>query len=151
MAIWIKDTNGKYITTIYATKFMSRGGYKKREDCCPIWRLESNWENASKKEIDAISGATQKSGIQEILWDCKDKEGKLLKAGTYIYQIEANIYYDERILFAGKITIGKNKNNSTPEVKYYHTKYNDNKNKIDKTLKKYDNLIEQVEVTYFPK
>ena len=151
MAIWIKDLKGNYITTIYATKFMARGGYKEREDCCPIWRSEVNWENASKKEIDSVSAATQKSGIQEVLWNCRDKNGSLVKAGTYIYQIEVNIYYDERILFIGKIEIGGNKNSSKPEIKYYHTKYSDKKKKVDKALKKYGNIIESVEVSYTPK
>ena len=151
IAIWIKDLKGNYITTIYATKFMANGGYKKREDCCPVWRSEANWEKATKNEIDSVSAATQKSGIQEVLWNCRDKNGKLVNAGTYIYQIEANIYYDERILFIGKIEIGSNKNSSKPEIKSYHTKYNDRKKKVDKALKKYGNIIEAVEVSYSPK
>ncbi len=150
IVIWIKDANGKYIDTVYATKFMARGGYKNREDCCPIWISESNWINASNNEIDAVSGATQKSGIQEVTWDCMDKNGNMVPAGIYIYQIEANIYWDERILFTGKIEIGNNKNSSKPTIKYFHTKFNDKKETAEKSIKKYGNIIEDVEATFYP-
>ena len=150
MAIWIKNAKGNYITTIFVTKFMAKGGYKRREDCCPVWILESNWEKASNNEIDSVSRATQKAGIQEVLWNCKDKDGKQVNPGIYFYNIEANIYYDERVLFTGKIEIGNNKNSSKPQLKYFHTKNSKNKKKIDNIIKKYGNLIEEIEVIYFP-
>lgn len=134
IAIWIKDANGKYIDSIFATKFMAKGGYQKRGDCCPGWISESKRANASNNEIDAVSGATQKAGIQEIAWDFKDKNGNLVPAGTYIYRIEANIYWDERMLFTGMIEIGNNKNNSKPTIEFFHTKYNDKKETVDKSI-----------------
>ena len=152
MAIWIKDIKGNYITTVYATKFMAaKGGYKKRKDCCPTWVFESNWSKASKKEVDAVSAATQKSGIQEVIWDCMDSNGKKVVPGTYIYQIEANLYYDERILLTGIIKIGNSQNSSKPELKEIHTKQDKNKKKVEKLVNKHGKMIENVEVTYYPK
>ena len=61
-AVWIEDMNGKYINTLYATRWTANGGYKNRPDSIALWVEKSNLESMSKAEVDAIAGATPSAG-----------------------------------------------------------------------------------------
>lgn len=118
LAVWIEDPTGKYITTIFATSFMARGGYKKRPDCCPEWVDSVTWADVPEKRIDAVSGATQSPGETSLTWDCTDWKGSPVPAGTYVYKVEGNIYWQNRVVWDGTVRIGGDREESAAQPHY---------------------------------
>jgi hypothetical protein len=107
LAVWIEDSHGAFIRTIFATDFMARRkGYIKRPQSCPEWVKASGLASLPDISIDAISGATQKPGPIELSWDCTDANGKAALPGTYTCKVEGNISCEKRVLWEGKIQIG---------------------------------------------
>ncbi len=139
IAVWIEDENGNYIKTLYSTRFTARGGFKKRPQALPEWVKISDWVNRSQAEIDAVSGATQQAGKNELLWDLTDSAGKTIAAGTYVYKIEGIIYWENRVIWQGRINVGGEENTSIAEATYFPQ--NTNEGGI---------LLEQVKAAYNP-
>ena len=107
LAVWIEDSHGAFVKTIFATDFMARRkGYIKRPQSCPEWVQASGLANLPDASIDAISGATQKPGAIELSWYCTDANGKAVPPGTYTYKVEGNISWEKRVLWEGKIEVG---------------------------------------------
>jgi hypothetical protein len=119
VAAWIEDESGIYVKTLFATRFSAQGGFKKRPHSLPEWVKASNWENASPAEVDAVSGATQKAGTIELTWDCTDRYGKPVAAGIYVYKIEGNIFWDNRVVWQGRIAVSGARNSSTAKPAYF--------------------------------
>jgi hypothetical protein len=118
IAVWIEDTKGKLICTLFATRFTATGGYLKRPVSLSEWSEKSDLKNASKQEVDAVSGATPSSGKQTLTWDCKDKTGKTVADGTYIVRMEANILDTDKMFFTGKIDIGGKDEQTKGEITF---------------------------------
>lgn len=118
-AVWIEDASGNYVKTVYATRFTAQGGFKRRPLSLPEWIRVSGWEKASAAEIDAASGATRKAGTVELVWDCTDGRGKPVAAGTYVYKIEGNISWENRVVWQGRIEVGGARNASTANAAYF--------------------------------
>jgi len=139
LAVWIEDSNGNFINTIFVTKFTGQGGYSQRKESIPHWVVKSKWKNADKKTVDAVSKATQKPGINSIVWDCLDSKGKPVTSGEYYYFIEGNIYWINRVIAKGKIVIGDKPDQSKAALEY-----------IPKDGEKVGVLIEDVSAVYTP-
>lgn len=106
-AIWIEDEHGAFVRTLFATDFVAkRGGWKLRPQAVPTWTKAADVRNASKNDIDAISGATPEDGSYTVDWDLRDEQGQMVPGGTYRYLIEGNIYWENRVLWSGTIVIG---------------------------------------------
>jgi hypothetical protein len=119
LAVWIEDAKGTYVRTLFATDFMARRrGYRQRPQCCPEWVQASGLEGWSKAEIDAVSAATQAPGEISLSWDCRTTAGDPVPAGTYIYKVEGNIYYDRRVLWTGSIRVGASAGSSAATPQY---------------------------------
>jgi hypothetical protein len=118
IAVWIEDIKGNHICTLFATKFTTTGGYVKRPLSLSEWTAKFDLKNASKEEVDAVTGATPQSGQQIITWNCKDKSSNALPAGTYIVRMEANIHDADKMFFKGEIGIGGNAQHTIGEITY---------------------------------
>jgi hypothetical protein len=118
IAVWIEDTKGKLICTLFATRFTATGGYMKRPVSLSEWTEKSALKNATKQEVDAVTGATPSTGKQTLTWDCKDKTGKIVPDGTYIVRMEANILDSDKMFFTGKIHIGGNDEQTKGEITF---------------------------------
>jgi hypothetical protein len=105
-AVWIEDSSGKYIKTLYATRFTANGGWQRRAQSLPDWVKASQAANMTTSDIDAITGATPSSGNLAYVWDCKDKGGNPVPAGEYKYIVEATLRMANRVLFSGTIKTG---------------------------------------------
>jgi hypothetical protein len=105
-AIWIEDSSGKYIKTLYATRFTAKGGWQIRTQALPGWVKASQPLNIPSGEIDAITGATPSAGNLTYVWDCKDNQGNMVPAGEYKYIVEATLRMANRVLYSGTIKIG---------------------------------------------
>ncbi|MBC2581093.1 DUF2271 domain-containing protein [Clostridium sp. DJ247] len=131
VAVWIEDTEGNYVRSLYASKFTASGGYAQRSEALSEWIKKSNWRNATKSQVDAVSSATQKPGTINITWDCKDDKAKAVKPGKYVYIVEGNIYWDNRVLWKGEVEVGNNENKSTAKAEYVHENVKDKEILID--------------------
>jgi len=105
-AIWIEDSNGKLVKTLYATKFTATGGYAKRPESIPTWVQKSGLKSLSKNEVDALTGATPRTGNQSYSWDGKDKNGNVSPPGVYRIFLEATVRAENRVLYSASFTLG---------------------------------------------
>jgi hypothetical protein len=105
-AVWIEDYSGKYIKTLYATRFTAKGGWEKRQQSLTVWVKASKPNNMSSKEIDAVTGATPSAGNLTYVWDCKDNKGNMVPVGKYKYVVEGTLRWESRVLYNGTIKIG---------------------------------------------
>jgi hypothetical protein len=118
IAVWIEDIKGNHICTLFATRFTATGGYVKRPISLSEWTAKFDLKNASKEEVDAITGATPQSGKQTFIWNGKDKSGKAFPSGTYIVRMEANIHDADKMFFKGEIKIGGSDQKTVGEITY---------------------------------
>ena len=72
----------------------------------------------NQAEIDAVSKATPKQGNVNIIWDCKDDDGKLVKDRNYKIVVEATIYQDNNVLYTAEINIGSKANSQIAVPQY---------------------------------
>lgn len=105
-AVWIEDIDGNYINTLYATKYTANGGYKNRPDAIALWVEKSGLDSMQKSEVDAIAGATPKTGPISYSWDLTDTNGNTVSYGEYKFFVEGSLRWKNRVIYSGVITIG---------------------------------------------
>jgi hypothetical protein len=105
-AVWIEDAAGKLVKTLYATKFTANGGYKNRPDSILNWVAKSGLADMSKMQVDAITGATPKSGKLSYVWDLTGNDGNAVPDGSYTAIIEGTMRWKNYVLFSGSIDVG---------------------------------------------
>ncbi len=119
LAVWIEDSQGAFVTTVFATDFMARRkGYIKRPQTCPEWVKTSGLAGMPDAAIDVISGATQRPGRVELTWDCIDGNGTPVPPGIYRYKVEGNISWEKRVLWEGRIEISSKPSTSVADPTY---------------------------------
>ena len=103
-AVWIEDENGALVKTLFVTDFTAAGrGYLRREDSVASWVKAADPETMDDEALDAISGATPRSGILEYRWDLTDQSGERVPGGVYVVKLEGTLYWSSRILFSARI------------------------------------------------
>ena len=117
-AVWVEDAQGRYVTTVYATRFTAAGGWKKREQSIPLWVKQSNLAGMPTARIDAISGATPKKGVLHFTWNGTDNDGRSLPAGEYRIFVEATLYYENRVLYTAAVRLGES-GQTTAQAQYF--------------------------------
>ena len=120
MAAWIEDKDGKVIRTLFATRFVAKGGYKKRDQALPVWVKKSGLAQLDEKKVDALTLATPQSGQVKMAWDGKDDSGKDAPDGTYKLVLEATLFQDSDVVYTGTFQKGGKEQNL--EMKEKRTK-----------------------------
>lgn len=105
-AIWIEDSNGNLVKTLYVTNFTANGGYTRRAESIPTWVSKANPAELPDAEIDSISGATPRAGTFSYTWDGTDKNGNMVAKGTYTVYVEGTLYWTSSVLFHGDFEFG---------------------------------------------
>jgi hypothetical protein len=113
-AVWIEDTEGKYIKTLNVTKWTSNGGYSKRPATIPVWVKKADPSKLTKAQIDAISAATPQTGTVTCTWDGTDSKGAALSTGDYMLVIEGTLRWENQVYYRAPISLGKG--TMTPKV-----------------------------------
>ena len=124
-AVWIEDINGNLIKTLYATRFTANGGYKNRPDSIPTWVEKSGIASMSKNEVDAITGATPKTGTLFYTWDLTDNNGNTVSLGEYKFFVEGSLRWKNRVLYSGVIEVGDNPVTVQGDVEFFYEGAND--------------------------
>lgn len=118
MAVWIEDSQGKFVKTLFVTWFTGKGGYEARPDCLPLWRQAAGVDGPPIAEVDAVTKATPQPGKHSLVWDCTDRAGKSVPAGKYIYKVEGTLFFAKEVMWTGEITVGPTENASRATVRY---------------------------------
>jgi hypothetical protein len=100
-AVWIEMTDGEFVKTIAVTKFTANGGYENRPDALKLWR-----ESGGLDDVDAVTAATPK-GEATYRWELDDYSVKHVANGDYVYFVEGNLRWGNRVIFSGTITVGE--------------------------------------------
>ena len=102
-AVWIENEDGALIKTLYATRFTASGGYRDRPDAIPVWVERSGLSEMT--DVDAITGATPKSGSLRFVWDLTDTSGQRVPDGSYRFFVEGTLRWKNRVLFSGELLL----------------------------------------------
>jgi hypothetical protein len=105
-AVWIEDMDGNYVCTLYATRWTAAGGYRTRPDSIFVWVEASDLASKPRADVDAISGATPRTGNQSFTWDLTDADGNTVSAGDYMFFVEGTLRWRNYVLYSGVITLG---------------------------------------------
>jgi len=137
-AFWIEDMDGNYIDTLYVTQWTARGGYSFRPLSLPLWVSVAQPTGISASEMDAISGATPRSGSYLVYWNFTDRDGNPASGTQFRYFIEATMNNHDDVIYTGVITVGGQswEQTPTPEYSLQDSEYKD--------------MISNVRVTFFP-
>lgn len=117
-AIWVEDAEGKYVDTVYATRFTATGGWEKRPAALHRWVGHAEVAKMNKAEIDAITGATPKAGTLTYTWDLTDKNGKKLPDGPYMILLEATLRNENSVVYRALVEVGGDSVTLHPIPKY---------------------------------
>lgn len=117
-AVWVEDTQGKYINTLYAAKFTATGGWKQRETSIPVWVKQSSLSTMAKAQVDALTGATPKTGSLTYTWDGKDSKGAVVPAGDYVIFLEGTLRWENQVLCRAPIRLGQGTASAQVSVNY---------------------------------
>ena len=106
-AVWIEDMDGNLIRTLFATRWTAEGGYQTRPDSIALWAERSGLPEMTREEVDAVSGATPRTGPQVHVWDLTDTNGEKVAPGEYRFFVEGTLRWKNYVLFTGVIKIGE--------------------------------------------
>jgi hypothetical protein len=118
LAVWIEDSLGNPVVTLFATEYTASGGYIKRPIALSEWTEKFDLKNSSREEVDAITGATPRSGKQSLTWNGSNKSGKIVPPGKYVVRMEANIHDADKMFFRGEIKIGGSDQKTSGEITF---------------------------------
>jgi hypothetical protein len=118
LAVWIEEANGEYLKTLYATRYTVRGGFKKRPDCIPAWVEKSGL--AKGAVLDAVSGATPRTGPLSFTWDLTDESGRPVPHGSYRFIVEGSLRWANRVLYTGEIAISETEATATASPQFIY-------------------------------
>ena len=138
-AIWIEDTNGNYIDTLYVTGYTARRGHRNRPNSLPQWVAIARPASMQQSEIDTISGATPSPGDYTASWDFTDRNGIPVAGSQFRYFIEATMNNGDNAVYSGIIALGGEAWDERPVPVY--------------TIpdSQYRSMITNVRVAYFPR
>jgi hypothetical protein len=117
-AVWVEDSQGRFIKTLYATKYTANGGWKRRETSIPVWVKKSGLSNLTNTQIDAITGATPRTGALTYTWDGTDSSGAAVPAGNYILFLEGTLRWENQVLYRAPIRLGNDAAAAEVTVEY---------------------------------
>jgi len=117
-AVWVEDSQGRYIKTLYATKYTATGGWKRRETSIPSWVKKSDLSNLTNAQIDALTGATPRTGTLTYTWDGTDSSGAAAAAGDYVVLLEGTLRWENQVLYRAPIRLGRGAASAEVNVEY---------------------------------
>lgn len=118
-AVWVEDSFGNYVKTVFVTDFTVLGGYESREDSVPEWVDKSGIRDGTGENLDAVSGATPQTGNEEYVWACIDEYGDAVPEGEYKILVEGTVREESRIIYTADITVGSKAMTAQGEPEYY--------------------------------
>ena len=117
-AVWVENSQGVYIKTLYATRFTADGGWKKRPSSIPLWVKQSVVSGMTKAQVDSLTGATPRNGTLTYRWDGTDSRGAALPAGNYVLFLTGTLRNDTQVIYSAPIRLGQGPAEAKVSVEY---------------------------------
>jgi hypothetical protein len=133
--IWLADQSGKLVRTLFVTQDLSDTEYK-LEAACKDWVKQSNWAQADKSLVDAVTGPTPNVGSGALEFPM---ENMGIAPGVYQLRFEVNVTENYDMTFLAKITVGGAASEGKTEIFY-----NPSKPPVDV------DFVRDVQVQYIP-
>ena len=118
-AIWIENSQGQYVKTLYATRYTANGGWRRRETSIPVWVRQSGLAGLERAQIDALTGATPRTGAVTFTWDGTDSRGSVVPMGEYVIILEGTLRWENQVMYRAPIRLGQGA--ATPAVTVEYT------------------------------
>jgi len=106
-AIWIENSQGQYIKTLYATRWTANGGYSRRPTSIPLWVRQSILADMTRTQVDTVSGATPRTGTVTYVWDGTDDRGLLVPDGNYVMILEGTLRWENQVYYRAAVALGQ--------------------------------------------
>ena len=117
-AVWIEDSGGRYIKTLYATRYTANGGWRNRATSIPVWVRQSGLSGMTSAQINVLTGATPRTGNLVYTWDGTDSRGAAVPNGDYIIFLEGTLRWDNQVLYRAQIRFGRGPADAEVSVEY---------------------------------
>ena len=117
-AVWVEDAQGVHVKTLYATRFTANGGWQRRPTSIPLWVKQSSLSGMNKAQVDALTGATPRSGTLTYRWDGADSRGAPLPVGNYVIILEGTLRGDNQVVYRAPIRLGQGAATAEVSVEY---------------------------------
>jgi hypothetical protein len=114
MAIWLEKEDSTFVKTLFLSEYLSYGGYNINE-ICHDWSSKTRWDDVSKEEFDAVTGATPGVGDVKLKLEC---QASLVPEGKYLIFIEVHLVDEFNELYSGVLTISGKKSVANLQVIY---------------------------------
>jgi len=118
-AVWIEDSSGRYIKTLYATRYTANGGWRRRDTSIPVWVRQSGLAGLTNAQIDTLTGATPRTGSLTYTWDGTDSRGAVVPNGDYVIFLEGTLRWANQVIYRAPIRLGQG--SASPEVSVEYT------------------------------
>jgi hypothetical protein len=105
-AVWVEDVQGRYVKTLYATRYTANGGYKRRETSIPLWVKQSGLSGLTQAQVDSFSSATPRNGALNYIWDGTDSRNAPIPPGDYVIWLEGTLRGANQVYYSAPIKIG---------------------------------------------
>jgi len=106
-AVWIEDAQGRYVRTLYATRWTAAGGWRRRESSVPQWVRQSGLAGRNQAHVDALAGPTPRTGAVSHAWDGRNYAGQAVPPGEYRVFVEGSLRWENRVVYTAVIRLGE--------------------------------------------
>jgi len=117
-AVWIENSQGQFVKTLYATRYTANGGWERRATSIPVWVKKSNLPDMTKAQVDVITGATPRAGTLTYTWDGTDSSGAPVPAGDYVIFLEGTLRWENQVYYRAPIRLGQGPAAAQVSVEY---------------------------------
>jgi hypothetical protein len=117
-AVWIEDSGGRYIKTLYATRYTANGGWKQRATSIPVWVKQSGLSGMTNAQIDTLTGATPRTGSLTYTWDGTDSRSAPVPNGEYVIVLEGTLRWGNQVYYRAPIRLGQGPAAAQVSVEY---------------------------------
>jgi hypothetical protein len=102
-AMWLEDTGGKLVKTLFVSNELSANDYK-NGDACPDWVSQASWPSAEQSLVDAVTGPTPNVGSSTMSFDL-DELG--ISPGTYVFNFQVHVTEKYNVRFRASVDAGQ--------------------------------------------
>ena len=102
-AMWLEDTKGALVKTLFVSNELSANDYK-IGDACPDWVKQAAWHTAEKSLVDAVTGATPNVGSGTMTFDL---HALGIPPGSYVFNFQVHVTEKYNVRFRGKVDAGQ--------------------------------------------
>ena len=97
MVIWLEKPDGTFFKTLFVTDYLAMGGYLEY-GVCPRWSKKANWNEVTKEEFDAVTGATPAPGNVKMKIKTDD-----VPNGKYFLYLQVHLKEDLNDTYRGEV------------------------------------------------